>query len=37
MKWMKAERSITLNDLNVNSSQWVIFNVQETGNCIHRD
>ncbi|XP_020287873.1 aminopeptidase N isoform X2 [Pseudomyrmex gracilis] len=31
MKWMKAERSITLNDLDVNSSQWVIFNVQETG------
>ncbi|XP_018306516.1 puromycin-sensitive aminopeptidase-like protein [Mycetomoellerius zeteki] len=31
-KWMKAERSITLNDLDVNPSQWILFNVQETGN-----
>ncbi|XP_012230834.1 aminopeptidase N [Linepithema humile] len=31
MKWMKAERSIILNDLDVNSSQWILFNVQETG------
>ncbi|KAG5305888.1 AMPN Aminopeptidase, partial [Pseudoatta argentina] len=30
-KWMKAERSITLNDLDVKPSQWIIFNVQETG------
>ncbi|XP_011643084.1 aminopeptidase N isoform X2 [Pogonomyrmex barbatus] len=31
MKWMKAERSIILNDLDVSSSQWILFNVQETG------
>jgi len=31
-KWMKAERSITLNDLDVIPSQWILFNVQETGN-----
>ncbi|KAL6443877.1 hypothetical protein ACFW04_001721 [Cataglyphis niger] len=30
-KWMKAERSIILNDLDVSSSQWILFNVQETG------
>lgn len=34
MKWMKAERSIILNDLDANSSQWILFNVQETGNYI---
>jgi len=34
MKWMKAERSIIINDLDVSSSQWVLFNVQETGNYI---
>jgi len=32
LKWMKAERSITLNDLDISSSQWLIFNIQETGN-----
>lgn len=32
MKWMKAERSIILNHLGVSSSQWILFNVQETGN-----
>ncbi|EZA48634.1 aminopeptidase N isoform X2 [Ooceraea biroi] len=31
LKWMKAERSITLNDLDVSSSQWLLFNIQETG------
>ncbi|XP_024875821.1 aminopeptidase N isoform X2 [Temnothorax curvispinosus] len=30
-KWMKAERSVILNDLDVSPSQWVLFNVQETG------
>lgn len=34
MKWMKAERSIILNDLGISSSQWILFNVQETGNYI---
>ncbi|XP_018306529.1 aminopeptidase N isoform X2 [Mycetomoellerius zeteki] len=29
-KWMKAERSIILNDLNVSPSEWILFNVQET-------
>ncbi|XP_011870128.1 PREDICTED: aminopeptidase N-like [Vollenhovia emeryi] len=31
MKWMKAKRSIILNNLDVSPSQWVLFNVQETG------
>ncbi|KAL0133266.1 hypothetical protein PUN28_000801 [Cardiocondyla obscurior] len=31
IKWMKAERSISFNDTNVSPSEWVIFNVQETG------
>lgn len=30
-QWMKAEKSITLTNLNWNSSEWVIFNIQETG------
>lgn len=30
-RWMKAEKSITLTNLNWNSSEWVIFNIQETG------
>ncbi|XP_025986451.2 aminopeptidase N [Solenopsis invicta] len=30
-EWMKAERSIMFNDLDVTPSQWVLFNVQETG------
>lgn len=34
MKWMKAERSIILNDLHVSPSQWILFNIQETGNYI---
>ncbi|KAL0133272.1 hypothetical protein PUN28_000801 [Cardiocondyla obscurior] len=34
IKWMKAERSISFNDTNVSPSEWVIFNVQETGNYI---
>lgn len=29
--WMKAERSITLENLSADVSEWVIFNVQETG------
>ncbi|XP_015127700.1 aminopeptidase N isoform X1 [Diachasma alloeum] len=29
--WMRAEKSLTLNDLGAASHQWVIFNVQETG------
>ncbi|XP_066591926.1 aminopeptidase N [Prorops nasuta] len=29
--WMKAEKTITINDLGASSSQWVIFNVLETG------
>ncbi|XP_015604737.1 aminopeptidase Ey [Cephus cinctus] len=29
--WMEAETSLTLPNLGANSSQWVIFNVQETG------
>jgi len=33
-KWMKAERSIILNDLDVSSFQWILFNIQETGNYI---
>ncbi|EFN65601.1 Aminopeptidase N [Camponotus floridanus] len=31
MKWMKAEHSIILNDLGISSSEWILFNVQETG------
>lgn len=30
-KWMKAERSITFNDVDASSSQWILFNLQETG------
>ncbi|KAL0133289.1 hypothetical protein PUN28_000803 [Cardiocondyla obscurior] len=33
-KWMKAERSIILNDIDADPTQWVLFNVQETGNYI---
>ena len=31
MHWMKAEKSITIPDLGAKPSQWVIFNIQETG------
>ena len=30
-QWMKAEKSITLSNLNWNISEWVILNIQETG------
>ncbi|XP_032687651.1 aminopeptidase N [Odontomachus brunneus] len=30
-KWMNAERSITMKDLDVSPSQWILLNVQETG------
>ncbi|XP_076247540.1 suppressor of ER stress-induced death isoform X2 [Calliopsis andreniformis] len=30
-EWMKAIKSITLRQLGVNPTQWIIFNLQETG------
>ncbi|XP_012148075.1 suppressor of ER stress-induced death [Megachile rotundata] len=30
-QWMKAEKSITISDGNLSPSEWVIFNIQETG------
>lgn len=33
-KWMNAERSITMDDLDASPSQWILLNVQETGNYI---
>nr|XP_034185647.1 aminopeptidase Ey [Osmia lignaria]XP_034185648.1 aminopeptidase Ey [Osmia lignaria]XP_034185650.1 aminopeptidase Ey [Osmia lignaria] len=30
-QWMKAEKSITLSDLDLSPSEWLIFNIQETG------
>ncbi|XP_017767304.1 PREDICTED: aminopeptidase N isoform X1 [Eufriesea mexicana] len=30
-QWMKAEKSITLSNMNWNVSEWAIFNIQETG------
>lgn len=30
-QWMKAEKSITLSNLNWNFLEWVILNIQETG------
>lgn len=30
-QWMKAEKSITLSEVELSPSEWVIFNIQETG------
>lgn len=29
--WMKAEQSLSINDLEASPSQWVILNIQQTG------
>lgn len=29
--WMRAEKSLIISDLDASSSEWVIFNIQETG------
>ncbi|XP_075230574.1 aminopeptidase N-like [Lycorma delicatula] len=29
--WLKKEREITLTDLHLSSSEWIIFNIKETG------
>lgn len=34
-RWMAAERSITLNNLKALPTEWMIFNVQETGTMNH--
>lgn len=30
--WMKAEKTLYLNDIKASANQWTIFNIQETGN-----